>query len=224
MNDTVRICVAAYNAEKTLEKMIKSILAQTYTNYQLLLADNGSTDRTSEIIGDYANTCHSIIPFHRTSNFCGSFMCTLYGFMDVLDFPQNFTDWVCWIDSDDTVEPTYLEDMLRFANQNELDMVTCGWKFVRPDRVDLRVADHDEVIYRGEFASRLRDYDKFMGPVWNKLFRTKTFATNIAYYENKYAKIFRDGVYYYGADTAFNYFYLGNNREKFGLLAKPLYN
>lgn len=227
MNDAIQIYIAAFNAEKTIARTIDSILAQTCKNFKLFICDNGSTDNTFEIIESYAQKYDFISIARRKTNFSGSFIRAIYSFYDVVDLSigdGSYSDWTAFIDADDTIEPTYLEDMLSFARQNGLDMVTCGWKFIRPDRIDLRTAERDEVIPRGDFAARLRDYDKFMGPVWNKLFKTETLGHNVAYYENKYAKIFRNGVYFYGADTAFNYFYLGNGLEKFGILAKPLYN
>ena len=237
----VSIFIAAYNAEKTIINTIESILKQTYKYFDLFICDNGSTDGTLNIIKNYCAKYDFISYYSRKFNFTGSFMASLYGTLEkdndgvigyykvdeygepVLNI-QKWGEWVCYIDSDDTIQPTYLEDMLSYANDNLLDMVMCGWDFVRPNRVDHRIPEKYEVIYRNQFAERLPYYDKFMGPVWNKLFRVSSMAKNISYYENKYAKLFKDGVYFYGGDTAFNYFYLGGNLDKFGIVPKSLYN
>ncbi len=239
--DKIIIYVAAYNAEKTLENTIKSILNQTYTNFEIYLGDNGSTDGTSDIIRHYCDKYDCIFTYHNKKNFSGSFISTLYSirgkenYDDVVYYKydengepvltrRSYAEWICFVDSDDTIEPTYLEDMLSYAKENSLDMVLCGWNFVRPNQVDRRAADRNEIIYSNQFADKLHYYDKFMGPVWNKLFRIDSLIKDIFYYENKYAKLFKDGVYFYGADTAFNYFYLGNKLDKFGIVAKSLYN
>lgn len=239
--DKIGIYVSAYNAEKTLTATIESILAQTYKNFDIYISENGSTDSTFEIVKSYCERYEFITCYRHTNNFTGSFMSSLYGLMGKADYNtimyykydkkgepitclRECADWLCFIDSDDTIQPTYLEDMLNYAKDNNLDMVTCGWDFVRPDRIDHRVPEKSEIIYRSEFKDRLTYFDKFMGPIWNKLFRYESMCKNITYYENKFAKLFKEGVYFYGADTAYNYLYLGNQLEKFGLLAKQLYN
>ncbi len=241
MTDKIAIYITAYNAEKTLRATLDSILQQTYKNYVVYILDNGSTDATFEIVKEYCEEYEFIYCVRNVKNFSGSFMPTLYSFWgksngyDLVYYKYDKTgnyipvfiewsDWVCFIDSDDTVQPTYLEDMISYAKEHDLDMVTCGWDFVRPNRVDHRVAEKNEVIYKKDFSSRLSYYDKFMGPIWNKLFRTDSMTRNITYYENKFSRLFKEGVYFYGADTAFNYLYLGNDLEKFGIIAKSLYN
>ena len=51
--NTVSIIMACYNSEKTLHKAIDSILAQTYDNWVMICCDDGSSDRTVEILRDY---------------------------------------------------------------------------------------------------------------------------------------------------------------------------
>ncbi|MCI8649113.1 MAG: glycosyltransferase family 2 protein [Anaerotruncus sp.] len=238
--DKIGVFISAYNAEKTLAKTLESVLTQTYQNFEIYLADNGSTDKTFEIVKDYSKRFDSIVCYRHQKNQTGSFMSTLYGLCNKENYDvtlyykydeaghetpiiRKCADWLCFIDSDDTLQPTYLEDLLHFAKENQLDMAMCGWDFVRPNRVDHRVSEKDEVIYHQDFAVKLPDYDKFMGPIWNKLFRYESLIRNLPYYEDKFSRLFKDGVYFYGADTAFNYFYLGNALDKFGILAKSLY-
>lgn len=239
--DKIGIYIASYNAEKTLPAMLESVLRQTYKNYEVYLGDNGSTDHTFEIIKSYCERYSFMYCYRHKENFTGSFMSTLYGLQGKKNYDiilyykydkdgnavpviRNCADWLCFIDSDDTIAPTYLEELLQFAKSNNLDMAMCGWDFVRPQSTDHRIAAQDEIIYRNDYALKLPYYDKFMGPVWNKLFNYDSLTRNISYYENKFSRLFKDGVYFYGADTAFNYLYLGNELAKFGILAKSLYN
>ena len=237
----VEISISIYNSEKTLPQTVESVINQTYNNWILLLGDNGSEDNSINIIKDYCKKYDNIYYDQRKNNFKGSFMTALYSFSRIEDVniwlrkkPADdnsyvfhhleVPEWVCFLDSDDTYEPTFLEEMVNFSSLKNLDMTMCGWNFVRPNNTETRVNDKKEIIRKCDYATRMKDYDKFMGPVWNKIFRLETLGKNINYYENKFSHLFRDGVYFYGADTAFNYFYLGNDLPQFGLIDKALYN
>jgi hypothetical protein len=127
------------------------------------------------------------------------------------------------VDADDTIHPRYVEKLFAFASENNLDMVVCGWDFVRSNRTDHRVPEENAIIEKTKYAARLPEYDKFMGPVWNKLFRYDKLASDISYYEYKFSRLFREGVFFYGADSCFVYFFL-SRLEKFGLVSDVLYN
>ena len=59
MSDMISIIIPAYNAADYLAQTIESVLNQTYSDFELILIDDGSTDRTREIIKDYQ--CLSLI-------------------------------------------------------------------------------------------------------------------------------------------------------------------
>jgi hypothetical protein len=136
---------------------------------------------------------------------------------------RQHEDWVCFADADDAMHPRCVEKLLAFAGENNLDMAACGWNFVRPCRTDRRVPERNAVIEKNEYAERLPEYDKFMGPVWNKIFRYSKLASDTDYYEYKFSRLFRDGVFFYGADSCFVYFFL-SRLERFGLVSDALYD
>lgn len=115
----------AYNAEKTLERSIKSVLNQTYRDFKYYLMDHGSSDKTGEIIRYYAKQDKRIIPFYNKIN-------KAYDENpDFWNLSQNIPkgDYFCILDADDTYEPTFFEEMLRFAEENHLEMAACGTLF-----------------------------------------------------------------------------------------------
>ena len=67
MDKLCSVIVPIYNAEKTLNRCIDSILAQTYENIELILIDDGSRDRSGEIIDQYAATDRRIICIHKSN-------------------------------------------------------------------------------------------------------------------------------------------------------------
>jgi glycosyltransferase involved in cell wall biosynthesis len=219
----VVIFTTAFNAQDTLPATIESVLAQTHENFRYHLLDNASTDDTPRIMKKYAAIDSRIKYQSYSENFTGSFLKTIYGFMDAHRTKEEHEDWVCFVDADDTIHPRYMEKLLAFARENSLDMVVCGWDFVRPDRRDHRSPGKNAIIGKSEYAERLSEYDKFMGPLWNKLFRFNRLAHDVSYYEYKFSRLFRDGVFFYGADSCFVYLLL-SRLEKFGLVSDILYN
>ena len=65
MNDLISVVVPAYNIENYIERCIKSILNQTYSNIEVIIVDDGSTDNTGSIIDKYALKDHRVIPLHK---------------------------------------------------------------------------------------------------------------------------------------------------------------
>lgn len=65
MNKELSIIVPMYNAERTIEKCLQSILGQTYSNFELLLVNDGSEDKTLQICEAYAKKDKESESFHR---------------------------------------------------------------------------------------------------------------------------------------------------------------
>ena len=116
----------AYNAEKTLKRAVDSVLQQTYGEFVYYLLDNGSTDRTGELIREYAQKDSRIVPFYNKENR------NLTENPDFWNLSHDLEegDYFCVLDADDVYEPTFLEEMLQFLTENQLDIVACGTRFV----------------------------------------------------------------------------------------------
>jgi glycosyltransferase involved in cell wall biosynthesis len=98
----VSIIMTAHNSERYIGKAIESVLAQTYTDFDLLIWDDGSTDKTFAIACDYAREDNGIriaAYDHR-----GPVKALKEAIAD------TFGPYLCWVDSDDMLEPTALEE------------------------------------------------------------------------------------------------------------------
>lgn len=91
----ISVIVPVYNAEKYLSRCINSILAQSFTNFELLLIDDGSTDKSSEICDDYAAKDQRIKVFHKKNG--GVSSARNMG----LDHAKG--KWITFVDSDDCI-------------------------------------------------------------------------------------------------------------------------
>lgn len=64
-NPKISVIVPVYNASKTLHRCVNSILTQTFTDFELLLIDDGSTDKSGEICDEYSEKDKRVHVFHK---------------------------------------------------------------------------------------------------------------------------------------------------------------
>lgn len=93
-NPKVSVIVPVYNVEKLLQRCIDSILAQTFTDFELLLIDDGSKDKSGEICDEYAAKDSRIRVFHKQNG--GVSTARNLG----IDKAQG--EWIYFVDSDDS--------------------------------------------------------------------------------------------------------------------------
>lgn len=99
----ISVIVPVYNVEKYLSRCIDSILSQTFTDFELLLVDDGSTDKSGEICDEYAKTDARIKVFHTENRGVSA--------ARNLGIKEASADWISFVDSDDWVEDKYLSDL-----------------------------------------------------------------------------------------------------------------
>lgn len=105
-NPSVSIIVPVYNAEKYLSRCVDSILAQTYSDFELLLIDDGSTDNSGTICDEYAEADNRVSVYHKMNGGVGSARnCGL-------DNAKG--EWISFVDADDLIMPNFLEDALSY--------------------------------------------------------------------------------------------------------------
>ena len=114
----VSIIVPVYKAEQWLHRCVDSILAQTMTDFELLLIDDGSPDKSGEICDEYASKDSRIKVIHQENK--GSVGARNAG----LAIAQG--KYLAFVDSDDYVRENMLSAMVAVAERDNLDIVWCG--------------------------------------------------------------------------------------------------
>lgn len=112
------IIVPAYNAEKTIEKCLESLLAQTIPDYELIVINDGSTDATERIIQSYAEKMPEIFRTLTVEN--GG-----QGRARNLGIELAVGDYIGFVDSDDWIDPDMYEKLLQTADTEGCDLVHC---------------------------------------------------------------------------------------------------
>lgn len=121
----VSFIVPVYQAVKTLDGCVQSILAQTNTDYELILVDDGSTDGSGELCDSYTDRRIKVI--HGKN--AGAAAARNTGLKAAKG------DWIAFVDSDDAVSPGYLSTLLKAAADTGADIVSCA--HVKCSRTDI---------------------------------------------------------------------------------------
>lgn len=122
----ISVIVPVYNAERWLGRCIDSILAQTFTDFELLLVDDGSRDSSGAICDRYAAADPRVRVFHKPNGGASSAR------NEGLDNARG--EWITFVDSDDWIETDTIELLINKAEQEKADIVFCDFWFDYPDR------------------------------------------------------------------------------------------
>lgn len=154
MSMVVSVIVPVYNAEKYLRRCVDSILVQTFTDFELLLIDDGSADGSSAICDEYAENDNRVHVFHKPNG----------GVSSARNLGLNHArgEWVTFVDADDWIDITFLWKMLEKAKSDKADVVMCDFTFCFPvsERV-LKTYDWNE--------QGLAGLSEFISTVWTCL-------------------------------------------------------
>ncbi len=113
----VAIIIPAYNAEKTVENTVRNVLAQNLQDIEVWITDDGSTDRTGEILDKLAEEDSRIRVIHQENS--GAYQARLHALQRIK------TPFFGFVDADDTIEPDMYEKMIRIMERDELDVLQC---------------------------------------------------------------------------------------------------
>lgn len=166
------IVIPAYNAEKTLERTVETVLAQTFRDFELLIVNNGSKDATGDVAKRLAARDARIRVFDVYPNIWG-YGARLYG------WKRARGEYITSVDADDFISPEMYETMLAVADKHNLDVVECDYDEVVGGQLGVRSQGTDIDLYltREEVVGRVVlptfvDVGK-SAYVWNKIYRNQ---------------------------------------------------
>lgn len=139
----ISIIMAAYNAEKTIEQAINSVLSQTYTNFELLVVNDCSTDRTAELVKSIAAKDSRVRLISNVKNNGVSYT-RKHGLEEAKG------SWIAILDSDDAWAPEKLEKQIDFQRRTNADLLFTGSAFMDSEGhpIDWCLHAPKEVTYR----------------------------------------------------------------------------
>lgn len=157
----ISIIVPVYNVEKYLPRCIDSILAQTFTDFELLLIDDGSKDRSGEICDEYARKDNRIRIFHKENG----------GVASARQMGNDKAEgkYSIHIDGDDWAEPQMLENMYSKIIETNADIVIADF-FYDKNGKSIYIQQRTKTNVPSEILKDIL-IGKLYGALYNKLIR-----------------------------------------------------
>lgn len=141
----ISVIVPVYNSEKYLHKCIDSILGQTYTNFELLLINDGSTDRSGEICDEYAVNDERVRVFHKENGGVSS--------ARNVGIDNAKGKYICFIDSDDWVYDRLLESFFILENDPETALLQQGFANEKKNGESTKTLVPNRIVSPVEYSS-----------------------------------------------------------------------
>lgn len=161
----VSVIVPVYNGEKKLSRTLDNLLAQTLEEIEIIVVDDGSTDKTAEIINKYVAENPQIRGIHQKNAYVGAARNN--------GFKVAQGEYVAFLDADDTVSEDFYEKLYKTAKRHDADVVAADHVvsvWVNENKEELymeRQAFTDKGIVEDLSAYRAEIY----GYLWDKLYR-----------------------------------------------------
>ena len=174
-NPKISIIVPVYNAEKYLNRCVDSILSQTFKDFEILLIDDGSKDKSGAICDEYAKKDNRVRVFHKENGGVSS--------ARNVGLDEAKGKYISFVDSDDWVVPSYLAELLSLYH-GDIDLVECSYIYYGDEQIFFKTefVETDSEHYLEKLFQNKRFYEGFL---WVKLFKT-TLITNLRF-ESKLA-------------------------------------
>ena len=160
VNPKISVIVPVYKAEAYLHRCIDSILAQTFKDFELLLIDDGSPDRSGEICDEYARKDCRVKVYHKSNG--GVSSARQYGLDNAIG------EYVIHADPDDWIDADMYEKMYNVAVENNADMVICDFQFESPKS---RISIYQNFQHLDNISVLKKIYQYMYGSCWNKFIK-----------------------------------------------------
>lgn len=203
----ITVIVPIYNVEKYINKCIESIKKQTYKNLEIILVDDGSTDRCGEICDNYSKKDNRIIVIHKENG----------GLSDARNTGVDWAkgEYITFVDSDDYLDKNYIEKLYRAIKKDNTEISQCGIIKFNEELKETQYIGYSEnniITTKQSIIDMSKEHWVENVVVWNKMYSKELikdikfakgmlhedeFFTYKALYNSDKISIIKDYLYYY---------------------------
>ncbi len=172
----ISVIVPVYKVELYLRCCVDSILAQTFTDFELILVDDGSPDNCGVICDEYAQMDNRVIVIHQDN---GGLSAARNTGLDWV-FANSDSSWITFVDSDDYIPLEYLEQLYKYAVLENADIVSVWPVIVFDSEREITISETVRYqVYTGKEVcmSVYAENSAVEIAAWGKLVRRELYAT-----------------------------------------------
>lgn len=170
----VGIIVPIYNVENYISVCVESILAQTFQDFEVILVDDGSTDKSGSICDEYVQRDKRITVVHKKNG--GPAEARNYG------LEKNKSEYIVFIDADDWIDSRYLEILYGCIREKHADLGICYETYVQEEEEFIFPQfDYSDIVSKAETVSKAQAYKCMMISgqatvcAWGKIYHRSLF-------------------------------------------------
>lgn len=204
----VSIIIPVFNVEKYIKKSIESIIGQNYSNLEIILIDDGSTDKSGEICDYYCKIDDRIKVIHQKNQGVGK--ARNVGLMNATG------EYITFLDPDDFIDTNMYRNMVELLERGKGDIVCSAYNLVLEDKIKFGKCRH-YTKYGIDAFKLLLEEDYYTTSVWNKIFKRNVIINN------NEIKFFPEDIKV-GEDMIWLYNVLSSDKLKVYFIPEPLYN
>jgi len=167
----ISVVIPVYNVQEYLPRCLDSLAAQTFTEFEVICVDDGSTDASGRICDEYSKKDERFRVYHIENG----------GVSNARNYALALveSEWFAYLDSDDWVEPNYLELLYKHATTDGCEVVACLFERNTEYRVSNAVNVERKVLFETPkdcVHNFICGKESMQGMIWNKLYRTELFG------------------------------------------------
>lgn len=169
MEELISIVVPVYNVASYLEQCLDSILAQSFMNFEVIMVNDGSTDKSGEICKEYTKKDQRFQVINQENQ-------GLSGARNT-GLAHIHGEYVCFVDSDDCLHPDYLKILYENLKQNNADISMCNYQEFCDDLPIVELKNESSVLSQKQVMLNLAtagagNKSQKMVVAWNKLIKS----------------------------------------------------
>lgn len=204
----ISIIVPVYNIQEYLQRCVDSLLNQTYRDIEIILVDDGSTDTSGQLCDQLAKQDRRIRVIHKPNG----------GLSDARNAGIEVAkgEWLAFVDSDDWVESSFLEQLLNAAQDAAADIAICSYNLTYDHHPaqSIVINQPQQVLTQQQALEDVLTYQRYGGVMtWNKLCKRAIF--------DKHQLRFPKGKLHEDNFTTYQAYFYAN---KLVYIDQPLYN
>ena len=166
MNELITIIINVYNGEKYIKKCLESVIKQTYKNIEILIINDGSTDKTLEIIKKIKDKRITIINQKNTG----------LSLARNIGIDNSRGEYLYFVDADDYIEPDTIEYLYKLIKKHNVKIATCNCIEIFDYNTKIKNKDENILIESGDFLlKKVLLSENYNGTIWNKLIKKNLF-------------------------------------------------